>query len=109
MPKKKSKRRPIPYAKIQKMLAAGKTYKEIAISLDRFDEKSADPTKPIRGIVCRMKKHGYKDSKGKTVKLKSGKVSVTKEYIGENRPNRKNIPTMESSTVRQLEPSLNRD
>ena len=28
-----------------------------------------------------MKKHGYKDSKGKTVKLKSGKVSVTKEYI----------------------------
>ena len=53
MPKKKSKRRPIPYAKIQKMLAAGKTYKEIAISLDRFDEKENPPTRRSRfGESC---------------------------------------------------------
>lgn len=79
MPTCRTERRPIPYTKIHKMITAGKTHKEIAKAVGRFDEKAADPTKPIRAIVCRMKKHGYKDSKGKLVKMALGKSNRKKK------------------------------
>ena len=77
MTKKKAEtratRRPIPYDQLVKMLTSGKSYKEIANALDRYDEKSADPTKPIRAIVSRMKTVGYTNQKGEFGKLKMGK------------------------------------
>ncbi len=66
-------RRPIPYEKLVKMLTSGKTYKEIAVALDRYDDKSTDPTKPVRAIVSRMKTVGYANQKGEFGKLKMGK------------------------------------
>ena len=79
-------RRPIPYEKLVKMLTSGRTYKEIAVALDRYDGKSADPTKPIRAIISRMKTVGYTNQKGEFGKLKIGK-KIDKQKAGRPKKN----------------------
>lgn len=61
--------RSIPYIKIAKFWQDGRDYTFIAKHIDRFDEKSSDPTKSTRAIVSRMLTVGYKDENGKLVKL----------------------------------------
>lgn len=60
----------IPWNKIRKMWDNGKSYEFMAKAVDRFDPKSADPTKPMRAIISRGLTVGFKDETGKVVKLK---------------------------------------
>lgn len=59
----------IPWNKVAKMWDDGKTYEHMAKAIDRFNPKSEDPTKPMRAIVSRGLKVGFKDANGKLVKL----------------------------------------
>lgn len=61
---------PIPFAKIAKMYTEGKTMQQIAKAVNRFNEKSPDPTKPVRAIISGMMTKGYKGENGKTITLK---------------------------------------
>ncbi|MFZ0732194.1 MAG: hypothetical protein WAM79_07715 [Candidatus Sulfotelmatobacter sp.] len=64
---RKKKRRPVPYARVAKMWAAGKSIPEIAKSIRRTG-KGDDPCHAMRVILSIMHK-GYRDAEGKLAKL----------------------------------------
>lgn len=74
--KGKREHREIPYLKIVKMIEVGKSIEQIGRAIDRYDEKSDDPGKPVRAIISRMRTVGYTDADGKTKKLKVGSLRV---------------------------------
>jgi hypothetical protein len=63
------KNSPIPFAKIAKLHADGKSVIQIAKAINRYNEGSPDATKSVRAILSNMYR-GYKDANGKTVKLR---------------------------------------
>lgn len=65
--KAKAKRRAIPYARVAKLWAKGKTIAEIAKEIRRVG-KGDDPYHALRVILGLMHK-GYRDDEGKLVKL----------------------------------------
>jgi hypothetical protein len=62
-----NKRRPVPYARVAKMWAAGTNIPEIAKSIRRTGKRN-DPFHGMRVILSLMHK-GYRDASGQLVKL----------------------------------------
>jgi hypothetical protein len=66
-PIKNHKLRPVPYARVEKMWAAGRSIREIAKSIRRTG-KGDDPYHAMRVILSLMHR-GYRNATGKRVKL----------------------------------------
>lgn len=63
-----TKRKPFPYIRVAKLWARGKTIESISHAIGRYQKGADDPLHTMRVFLTRMHA-GYKDAKGRTVKL----------------------------------------
>jgi hypothetical protein len=61
--------RPVPYPLIEQMWKKGASYTAIAKRIRRWDESKDDPSQSTRAIVSNMLRLGYRNGRGKLVKL----------------------------------------
>ena len=67
----KATHQPLPWPKIQAAYEAGLSMQKIADKFGKYNAKSDDPLKEIRGICSRGKTIGYTNNDGKLVKFNS--------------------------------------